>query len=266
MPRAARPGPLPLPKRHAAPCPAGGQSPRPAPAPPPAGASRPPGRALASAVPGPAGLQETVVRRRGNALRFGVPAKGAVLCIPGCPVSLAGAIAFAIAPHCPLARRAATKAPGPTPAGSGADLRRTCMTGSFGTLLPDRAQKRSPFRGPLGTTPPFPDQDDFPVRQAAGLLFQHPVAGHTVRRFGRIAGHHAKTPDATICALTARQMIGVKPALRKEEPAGPSALAVSGKGCRTACRRSRSPPSPLQAKSTGCVRKVVSEVGHKSRT
>ncbi len=29
MPRAARPGPLPLPKRHAAPCPAGGHRPRP---------------------------------------------------------------------------------------------------------------------------------------------------------------------------------------------------------------------------------------------
>jgi len=40
-------GPSPLPQRHAAPWPAGGQSPRPAPDPPPAGASPPPGRALA---------------------------------------------------------------------------------------------------------------------------------------------------------------------------------------------------------------------------
>jgi hypothetical protein len=63
-------GPLPLPQRHAAPCPAGGQSPRPAPDPPTAGASRPPGRALACGVPGPAGLQGTVPRGRGNALRF----------------------------------------------------------------------------------------------------------------------------------------------------------------------------------------------------
>jgi len=53
--------------------PAGGQSPRPAPAPPPAGASRPPGRALASVSPGPAGLKGTVPRGRGNALRFLFP-------------------------------------------------------------------------------------------------------------------------------------------------------------------------------------------------
>jgi len=44
----------------------GAQSPRPAPAPPLAGASRPPGRALASASPGPAGLQGTVPRGRGK--------------------------------------------------------------------------------------------------------------------------------------------------------------------------------------------------------
>jgi len=49
--------------------PAGGQSPRPAPAPPPAGASRPPGRALASVFPGPAGRQGAVARGRGNAGR-----------------------------------------------------------------------------------------------------------------------------------------------------------------------------------------------------
>ena len=44
----------------------GAQSPRPAPAPPLAGASRPPGRALASVCPGPAGLQGTVARGRGK--------------------------------------------------------------------------------------------------------------------------------------------------------------------------------------------------------
>lgn len=144
------------------------------------------------------------------------------------------------------------------------------MTGSFGTLLPDRAQKRGPFRGPPGTAPPFPDQDDFPVRQAAGLLFQHPVAGHTVRRFGRIAGHHAKTPDATICALTARQMIGVKPApcgkrnrrgLRRwpfpARDAGPRAEDQGRRqvrcrrnrqaACKRSCRRSatRAEPDPM---------------------
>ena len=54
--------------------PAGGQSPRPAPAPPPAGASHPPGRALASVPPGPAGLQGTVARGRGKrGSRFLIP-------------------------------------------------------------------------------------------------------------------------------------------------------------------------------------------------
>jgi len=52
----------------------GGQSPRPAPAPPPARASPPPGRALASTVPGPAGLQGTVARGRGErGSRFLIP-------------------------------------------------------------------------------------------------------------------------------------------------------------------------------------------------
>jgi hypothetical protein len=53
--------------------PPGAQSPRPAPAPPPAGASRPPGRALAFVAPGPAGLRGTVMHGRGNAVRFRVP-------------------------------------------------------------------------------------------------------------------------------------------------------------------------------------------------
>ena len=47
----------------------GAQSPRPAPIPPPAGASHPPGRALASVLPGPTGLWATVPRGRGNAGR-----------------------------------------------------------------------------------------------------------------------------------------------------------------------------------------------------
>jgi len=46
--------------------PPGAQSPRPAPDPPPAGASPPPGRALASVCPGPAGLRGTIARRRGK--------------------------------------------------------------------------------------------------------------------------------------------------------------------------------------------------------
>ena len=76
-PPAVWPGPSPRPQRHANPMPAGGQSPRPAPAPPPAGASRPPGRALACRVPGPAGLQGNVARGRGNAVRFLFPPGGA---------------------------------------------------------------------------------------------------------------------------------------------------------------------------------------------
>jgi hypothetical protein len=51
----------------------GAQSPRPAPAPPSAGASRPPGRALASAIPGPAGLRGTVPHGRGKRMRFLFP-------------------------------------------------------------------------------------------------------------------------------------------------------------------------------------------------
>jgi len=67
-------GPLPLPQRHADPWPAGGQSPRPAPDPPMAGASPPPGRALAFRVPGPAGLRGTVSLGRGKrGSRFLVP-------------------------------------------------------------------------------------------------------------------------------------------------------------------------------------------------
>jgi hypothetical protein len=67
-------GPSPLPRRYAAPCPAGGQSPRPAPALPLAGALHPPGRALASAGPGPAGQRGTVPRGRGKlGSRFRVP-------------------------------------------------------------------------------------------------------------------------------------------------------------------------------------------------
>ena len=68
--------PSPLPQRVIAPCPAGGaQSPRPAPAPPPAGASRPPGRALAC---GWCGLRRFRRKRRARA--------GERLCVLGaCP-------------------------------------------------------------------------------------------------------------------------------------------------------------------------------------
>jgi len=89
-------GPSPLPQRHADPCPAGGQSPRPAPAPPMAGASPPPGRALASVSPGPAGLQGTVVRGRGKRAAFPVPARRDESSFNA---SMAGAIAPATAPR-----------------------------------------------------------------------------------------------------------------------------------------------------------------------
>jgi len=63
--------------------PAGGQSPRPAPAPPPAGASHPPGRALASVLPGPADLQGTVAQGRGKrGSRFLFPPGGAIALSP----------------------------------------------------------------------------------------------------------------------------------------------------------------------------------------
>jgi len=70
-------GPSPLPQCCAGSGPAGGQSPRPAPAPPPAGALRPPGRALASVFPVPAGLQGTVPRGRGKRDAF-PPPKGTI--------------------------------------------------------------------------------------------------------------------------------------------------------------------------------------------
>ncbi len=53
----------------------GAKSPRQAPAPPPAGASRPPGRALAYVPPGPTGLHGTVPRGRGKRDAFPVPAR-----------------------------------------------------------------------------------------------------------------------------------------------------------------------------------------------
>jgi hypothetical protein len=95
-------GPSPLPQRHAAPPPAGGQSPRPAPAPPPAGASRPPGRALACVVPGPAGLRVTVPRGRGKRSAFSDPAWRGKCSFNA---SMAGAIAPATAPRCPMSSR-----------------------------------------------------------------------------------------------------------------------------------------------------------------
>jgi len=90
-------GPSPLPQRHAGSCPAGGQSPRPAPAPPTAGASRPPGRALAFR--GAWTRRSTGHRRAGageTRVAFPVPARTGEGTFTA---ALAGAIAPATAPR-----------------------------------------------------------------------------------------------------------------------------------------------------------------------
>ena len=76
-------GPSPLPQRHADPWPAGGQSPRPAPVPPMAGASHPPGRALAFCIAGGTGLGRTAPRGRGKRGAFPDPARPKTLFPPG---------------------------------------------------------------------------------------------------------------------------------------------------------------------------------------
>jgi len=87
-------GPSPLPQRHAAPCPAGGQSPRPAPAPPLAGALHPPGRALASVARVAPVLCGSVPRGRGKRGAFPDPAHIDESTVTA---SMAGAIAPATA-------------------------------------------------------------------------------------------------------------------------------------------------------------------------
>ena len=96
-------GPSPLPQRYVDTPPAGGQSPRPAPDPPTAGASRPPGRALAFRG---AWTDRSTGHRAARAgetpcVSWSRPERS----FPGCPVSLAGAIAPATAPRCPLTSR-----------------------------------------------------------------------------------------------------------------------------------------------------------------
>jgi len=121
--------------------------PRPAPDPPPAGASLPPGRALASVPPGPAGPQGTVARGRGNAGRVSCPARGWARrsCHnPPAPAAMAKAIAFATALRCEHARRgpkppaSARPAHGGrfAPAGPGAGL----------SVFPDLPVHRAPSR------------------------------------------------------------------------------------------------------------------------
>jgi hypothetical protein len=86
-------GPSPLPHRHVDPRPAGGPK-------PPASARPAHGGRWPAGVPGPADLRGTVMHGRGKRMRFLVPPGEAVfLSLPGCPVTLAGAIAPATAPR-----------------------------------------------------------------------------------------------------------------------------------------------------------------------
>jgi len=121
--------------------PAGGQSPRPAPDPPMAGASRPPGRALACVVPGPAGLQGTVPRGRGKRGAFPVPARRGESTVTA---SMAGAIAPAMALRWDQDQPGA-KAPGQRPTRPWRALR-TRRVGRWPLSLPDLPVYRTPFR------------------------------------------------------------------------------------------------------------------------
>ncbi len=162
-------GPTPLPQHHADPWPAGGQSPRPAPAPLPAGASPPPGRALASVFPGPAGLQGTVPRGRGKrGSRFLIPPGGGkVLPMPKWqgPSPLPRCHAGVRTSRGPKPPASARPAPGGrfSPAGPGAGLCwfRTCRSagdrparagkrGSRFLIPPEQAKAPSPlhWQGP----------------------------------------------------------------------------------------------------------------------
>ncbi len=155
-------GPLPLPQRHADPWPAGGQSPRPAPDPPMAGASPPPGRALASVLPGPAGLQGTVPHGRGK--------RGSRFLAPPAPTK-------ALSPRqwqgpSPLPQRHADPCPagGPIPPASArpAPGGRVSPAGSGAGLCPSRTCRPAGHDpGRRGT--PFPrNAPNVPAAQATG--------------------------------------------------------------------------------------------------
>jgi len=175
-------GPSPLPQRPADPWPAGGQSPRPAPAPPLAGASRPPGRALASVSPGPAGLRGTGPSGRGKRGAFPGPARTGEGTFTA---PLAGAIAPAAAPHGPLTSRgpqppaSARPATGGrfSPAGPGAGL----------SVFPDLPVYRGPSRAGGGNALRFP----VPPEQAKALPLPERIAGI---RTGRGPKTHGARP------------------------------------------------------------------------
>ena len=94
----------------------GAQSPRPAPAPPQAGASRPPGRALASCCAWTCRSTGHRPARAGKRMRFLFPPGEArkIRVRTASAVAMAGAIAHATAPRRPQARRG-PKAPGQRP-------------------------------------------------------------------------------------------------------------------------------------------------------
>jgi len=139
----------------------GAQSPRPAPAPPLAGASRPPGRALASVSPGTAGLQGNVPHGRGKrGSRFLIPPALTKALSPlqwqgPSPLPQCNAvIRTSRGPRPPASTRPAPGGRFP-PAGSGAGLRRarTCRSagqrragaGKTRVAFPDTAQRGNPF-------------------------------------------------------------------------------------------------------------------------
>ena len=167
--------------------PAGGQSPRSAPAPPMAGASRPPGRALACVVPGPAGLWGSVPRGRGKRAAFPVPARRGD---GTSTASMAGAIAPAIAPHRDQ-DRPGSKAPGQRPtrhqralacvALAGRVLIRPWSPTGRGNAL--RFGVRPERQAAFAT-----DRQDVPLRQALGMLFQNPADGTRASEGPRRAG------------------------------------------------------------------------------
>ena len=129
--------------------PPGAQSPRPAPAPPSAGASRPPGRALASVLPGPAGLRGTVPRGRGNAVRFLIPPGRAIA-----PSPLGWQRPSPLPPRkagpCPAGGpKAPRPAPAPPPAAAGTSVS-PGRAGLRGTVARGRGKRGSRFPFPPG--------------------------------------------------------------------------------------------------------------------
>ena len=161
--------------------PAGGHSPRPAPAPPQAGASRPPGRALASVLLGPAGLQGTVPRGRGKRDAFPVPARTDD---SHAPASMEGAIAPATAP-CRDQDRPGAKAPGQRPPRPWRALRPR-RVGRWPLLFPDLPVCGAPSRRgggnagrvsrsrPKGTIP-FPGPGRSSRQAGDRIASRHPV-------------------------------------------------------------------------------------------